>query len=288
MLFDEPLAPYTTYKVGGPARMLVEAGSEADVVLAARLAAEEGLPLLPLGRGSNVVVADAGFPGVVIRAGRGLSSLEIRSDGKVDAGGGCPLPVLARETARAGRGGLEFYTGIPGTVGGAVRMNAGGHGSDTAAWLRSARIVDLTSVSVSERAAADLDFGYRRSNLVDTDYVVSAVFATVPSEPEAALDTIKGVTRWRRLHQPGGTLNAGSVFKNPQGDSAGRIIDELGLKGFSVGRVSVSERHANFFVADDGATAGDLHRLVEEVRRRVAESTGIDLEIEIRFVGDFT
>jgi UDP-N-acetylmuramate dehydrogenase len=286
--FDTPLGPLTTYKIGGPARALVEAEDEEDVLLAARMAVEEGLPVLPLGRGSNVVIAESGFRGVVIRAAAGLSKIAIRPDGLVDAGGGCPLPLLARDTARAGRGGLEFYAGIPGTVGGAVRMNAGGHGSDTAACLRSARIVDLAAGSVEERAAADLDLGYRHSNLDDTDFVVGGVFTTTPSDPDEALARIRELTRWRRRHQPGGTLNAGSVFKNPPGDHAGRIIDSLGLKGLAIGAVRVSERHANFFVADAGATPGDLHALVEEVRRRVKEATGVELHPEVRFVGDFT
>jgi UDP-N-acetylmuramate dehydrogenase len=283
-----PLAGYTTYRLGGPARFLVEADSEEDVLACAAFARDEGLPVLPLGRGSNVVVASAGFDGVVLHAGPGLSGVDLGDPAlPVVAGAGCPLPVLARATAAEGRGGLEFYTGIPGSVGGAVRMNAGCHGSDTAAWLVSARIVDLERAVAGERSAASLGFGYRTSNLGDGDFVVSASFRTEPSAPEASLGAIREITRWRRLHQPGGTLNAGSVFKNPPGDAAGRIIDELGLKGLAVGGASVSERHANFFVAGPGATPEDVHGLVVEVRRRVRAAAGIDLEPEIRFVGDF-
>jgi UDP-N-acetylmuramate dehydrogenase len=283
---DVPLERHTTYKMGGPARFFVDADSESDVVAAAALARELGLPLLSLGRGSNMVVSESGFDGVVVRPGEGLSTYTIE-DERVVAGAGCPLPRLARETAAAGLGGLEFFTGIPGSVGGAVRMNGGCHGVETVDRLVSARILDGGSGQVDERAVDDLGMAYRTSNLTDTDIVISAEFRVVAIDPAVALDRIREITRWRRLHQPGGTLNAGSVFKNPTGDAAGRIIDAAGLKGLAVGGVRVSERHANFFVADAGARPGDLYTLVVEVRRRVLEATGIDLQPEIRFVGDF-
>jgi UDP-N-acetylmuramate dehydrogenase len=283
---DVPLERHTTYKMGGPARFFVDADGESDVVAAAALARELGLPLLSLGRGSNMVVSESGFDGVVVRPGEGLSTYTIE-DERVVAGAGCPLPRLARETAAAGLGGLEFFTGIPGSVGGAVRMNAGCHGVETVDRLVSARILDGGSGQVDERAVDDLGMAYRTSNLTDTDIVISAEFRVIAIDPAVALDRIREITRWRRLHQPGGTLNAGSVFKNPTGDAAGRIIDAAGLKGLAVGGVRVSERHANFFVADPGARAGDLYALVVEVRRRVLEATGIDLQPEIRFVGDF-
>lgn len=282
-----PLAPYTSYKVGGPARYLVEVDEEQDVVWAARLAAEEGLPVLPLGRGSNLVVSDRGFAGIVVRPGRGLAHRSIEADGLVRAGAGVPTPVLAREAARAGRSGLEFFTGFPGSVGGAIRMNAGCHGSDTASRLVSAQIVGLDDGSITERTVGELDMRYRYSNLTDRDFVVAGVFRTERSSPQEAEAEIRRITRWRRRHQPGGTLNAGSVFKNPPGDAAGRIIDRLGLKGMRIGGAVVSERHANFFVAEPGASAADVFALVDRVRRVVLEETGIDLEPEVRFVGEF-
>jgi len=282
-----PLAGMTTYRFGGPARYLVDAETEEDVVAAGRLAADEGLAVLALGRGSNLVVADRGFSGVVIRPGPGLATLVVDDDGEVVAGGGHPLPLLARETVRLGRGGLEFYTGIPGSVGGAVRMNAGCHGSDTSEWLVTARVIDLESGRVSARDPAALDLSYRHSNLTDGEFVVAARYRTVPVDRQIGEERIREITRWRREHQPGGTLNAGSVFKNPPGDSAGRIIDAAGLKGTRIGGAEVSSRHANFFVAHPGATARDVRDLVAEVRRRVRESTGIDLIPEIRFAGDF-
>lgn len=283
---EAPLAALTTYKLGGSARYLVVIDGEDDLILAARLASEEGLPVMALGRGSNLVVSDSGFPGVVLRAGPGLSRWELSGDA-ILAAAAMPLPLLARESVRAGRGGLEFFTGIPGSVGGAVRMNAGCHGSETAQWMITARVFDLGAGAAVDAAPERLDMSYRHTNLTDDHFVLSARFRTVERDPGDGEDAIREITRWRREHQPGGTLNAGSVFKNPPGDSAGRIIDEVGLKGLQVGGAEVSRRHANFFVAREGATATDLHRLVEEVRRRVKEATGLDLVPEIRFVGEF-
>ncbi|OFW66648.1 MAG: UDP-N-acetylenolpyruvoylglucosamine reductase [Actinobacteria bacterium RBG_16_68_21] len=282
-----PLAGYTTYRFGGPARYMVVAEDGDDVAAAGSLARDEGLPLLALGRGSNLVIADEGFPGVVIRAGAGLSRLELVADGVVVAGAGHPLPLLARQTVRAGRGGLEFYAGIPGSVGGAIRMNAGCHGSETSEWLITARVIDLAGGGDGERTPEELGLSYRHSDLGDDDFVVEARFGTVDIVPSDGEETIREISRWRREHQPGGTLNAGSVFKNPPGDHAGRLIDAAGLKGMRIGGAEVSERHANFFLAHPGATARDVYLLVAEVRRRVLASSGVDLTPEIRFAGEF-
>jgi UDP-N-acetylmuramate dehydrogenase len=286
-----PVAAMTTYKFGGAARWLLEAHSEDDIVrLAGALAeelAEEPVPVMVLGRGSNVVVSDFGFPGVVVHLASGLAGLDLGEEGTVRAGGALPLPVLARRTSEAGRGGLEFYVAIPGSVGGAVCMNAGCHGSDTAEWLVSARIVDVRTGRARRADPSDLEMSYRHSAIGADDIVVGAEFTTVPRPRREAEARIREITAWRRRHQPGGTLNAGSIFKNPPGDAAGRIIDDLGLKGYRVGGVAVSERHANFFVADDGARAQDVHGLVTQVRRIVYEARGVLLEPEVRFVGRF-
>ncbi|MFH1331141.1 MAG: UDP-N-acetylmuramate dehydrogenase, partial [Actinomycetota bacterium] len=207
--------------------------------------------------------------------------------GLVAAGAAAAQPSVARRCAAAGRGGLEFMVGIPGSVGGAVRMNAGGHGSDTAAWLVSARVIDLRRVVVRERPAAALGLAYRHSDLADTDLVVAATFRTLARPRREGAAIMREIIRWRCQNQPGGTVNAGSVFKNPPGDAAGRLIDQAGLKGLRVGGVTVSDKHANFFVADDSASAQDLYYLVAVVRERVRERTGITLEPEVRFVGPF-
>ncbi len=284
---EVPLAPLTTYRFGGPARYFLEAHHEEQVLEAAAALAAEPVPVLVLGRGSDLVVSPQGFPGLVIRPGAGLAGVAVGGDGLVAAGAGASQPGVARRCAAAGRGGLEFMVGIPGSVGGAVRMNAGGHGSDTAAWLVSARVVDLQRRSVAERPAAALGLAYRHSALADTDMVVAATLHTLARPRREGEAMMREIVRWRRQNQPGGTRNAGSVFKNPPGDAAGRLIDQAGLKGLRVGGVAVSEKHANFFVADDRASAQDLYDLVGLVRQRVLEQAGVALEPEVRFVGAF-
>ena len=282
------LAPLTTYRFGGRARFYAEVADKDGLlrVLEARLQSD-GMPLLILGRGSNVVVSDSGFDGLVIRLVGSFLALDIASTGDIAVGGAVPLPRLARESVKGGRGGLEWCVGIPGSVGGAIRMNAGGHGSDTASWLLHAEIIDAASLTESRTEASNLGLSYRHSSLGDTDIVIAATFRTDVQDRRRGEEVLRGITRWRRDHQPGGTLNAGSVFKNPPGDTAGRIIDALGLKGYRVGGATVSERHANFFEANESATAQDVHDLVLSVRDMVAERAGVTLEPEIRFVGEF-
>jgi UDP-N-acetylmuramate dehydrogenase len=280
------LGPMTTYKVGGPARWFAEPDGLED--LRSMLEAlPSDVPVFVLGRGSNVVISDRGFDGLVIRLGRGFAAIDIRPDGTVVAGAAVALPVLARTAASAGRSGLEFYVGIPGSVGGAVRMNAGGHGSDTAAVLDTALVFDLGRREVERRTAADLDLSYRHSNLTDDDVVLQAGFVTGEIDPQDAEVVLREITRWRKEHQPGGTLNARSVFKTPPEDAAGAIIDRLGLKGTSIGPVAVSDVHANWMVATKDATASDIHTFVSRIQRAVAVETGIELEPEIRFIGSF-
>ena len=280
------LAPLTSYKLGGRAEWFVEVNGDRhlDDVLHSLV---PGVEMLVLGKGTNLVVADRGFPGLVVRLGGAFLDVTVLDDDSVVAGGAAPLPRVARTGAEAGRCGLEFYAGIPGTVGGAVMMNAGGHGSDTAERLISAVVVNRTTAERSTRTATDLDLSYRHSNLGPDDLVTSARFSTLPCARADAEARIREITRWRKQHQPGGTLNAGSVFKNPPGDAAGRLIDTAGLKGFRCGGVAVSEIHANFFTADEDAVAQDVWDLVWAVRRRVFESTGVRLTPEIRFVGVF-
>lgn len=286
---DVRLGSLTTYKLGGPARFYIEIAEEEELPgLAAALAADP-VPVLVIGRGSNLVISDQGWPGLAIRFGFAFTEIGVgpEPDCVVTAGAATTLPRLARETVNLGRGGLEFYVGIPGSVGGAVHTNAGGHGSETADWLISARIFDLEASQFRTLSSQELDFQYRSSNLRPTDVVVAADFRTEPAGVEEGQAQLREITRWRRANQPGGTLNAGSVFRNPEGDAAGRVIDELGLKGFRVGGASVSTKHANFFEAGPEATAQDVYDLVGEIRRRVTEKTGIDLVPEVQFAGPF-
>jgi UDP-N-acetylmuramate dehydrogenase len=179
---------------------------------------------------------------------------------------------------------LEFFVGIPGSVGGAVRMNAGGHGADTDEVIVTARVVDLGDGTAREMRRSELGLGYRQSALSPLAVVVDAVFAGRSDDPSACNERVDEIVRWRREHQPGGQ-NAGSVFTNPPGDAAGRLIDAAGCKGVRVGGAVVSEKHANFFVAEPGASAGDVYALVELVQQRVEASSGVHLEPELRCIG---
>ena len=278
----------TTYKIGGPARWFCEAGSEEIVRNVTRAASERGVDILVLGRGSNLVISDTGYEGLVVRlAGRFRNVRIDRPAGVVAAGAAVTLPLLARQVAREGLSGLEFYVGIPGSVGGAVTMNAGFYGTETADVLTSASILDTRFGSISDQGPADLRFGYRVSNVSGRDLVLGASFSVRPGAVDQMSALMREAIRWRRDNQPGGTLNAGSVFRNPPGDAAGRIIDSLGLKGIRRGGAHVSVRHANFFVADPGAIAQDVYDLVHAVRTRVRDETGIVLEPEVRFAGRF-
>lgn len=286
---DVAIGPLTTYRFGGRARFYAEVPDAAALltVLQARRTLDAEVPLLVLGRGSNIVVSDEGFEGLVVRLTGSFLEIAVSDDGRVAAGGAVPLPRLARESVKRDRGGLEWCVGIPGSVGGAVRMNAGGHGSETAEWLLDAEVVDADTLTVATRDVDDLDLSYRHSALTPSDIVLRARYRTVARPRAAGEQLLRDITRWRKEHQPGGTHNAGSVFKNPPGDSAGRIIDSLGLKGYRVGGAEVSQRHANFFVADDTATADDVYRLVRDIQQIVAERASVRLEPEIRFVGRF-
>lgn len=279
-----PLGPLTTYKAGGPAALFAEVGTIDEL----EALVDSGLPrehrVLVLGRGSNLVVSDSGFDGLVVKLDGQFATAQITGN-EVVAGGAMPLPRLARQAVADGLLGLEFFVGVPGSVGGAVRQNAGCFGVETRDRLLTAHLIDLESGVSEERSADDLDLSYRHSNVAASEIVVSASFEGYRGDPSAGKEKMREITRWRKEHQPGGTLNAGSVFKNPEGVAAGELIDGLGLKGMSVGGVSVSEKHANFFVAGPEATADDIYRLVHLVKDTVFELSGTMLEPEIQFVG---
>jgi UDP-N-acetylmuramate dehydrogenase len=252
--------------------------------LAAALS-EEPLAVLVVGRGSNLVVADEGFPGVALRLVGSFATMELGE--ATVAGGAAAMPQLARAAVRAGRLGLEFMVGIPGSVGGGIRQNAGCFGVEMVDVLSWAEVFDLDAGTHRRRSPGDLALSYRSSNIGPTQVVTFAGLYTEAGASQSGETRIREITRWRKEHQPGGSLNAGSVFKNPPGDAAGRIIDALGLKGLRVGGATVSEKHANFFVAGPGATAADVYQLVMAVQNRVERATGIRLEPEIQFAGEF-
>lgn len=283
---DAPSAALTTYRCGGPVAVLVRVEREHDFdEVAPVLVAHAEVPVLVIGRGSNLLIADRGFAGVAIVLAGELEHIDVDPDGaRVDAGGAAALPVLARQAAKAGIAGLEFYVGIPGSVGGALRMNAGGHGAQTEDVLVWARVLDLRDGRTRRLGVGELELGYRRSALGARDVVLAAEFAGFEDDPVLCDRRIDEVVRWRREHQPGGQ-NAGSVFTNPTGDTAGRLIDSCGLKGLRVGGVVVSEKHANFFAASPGARADDVLALVRLVQSRVEAETGVRLDPELQLVG---
>ncbi|HEV2757062.1 MAG TPA: UDP-N-acetylmuramate dehydrogenase [Actinomycetota bacterium] len=286
---DAPLAPLTTYRLGGPAAVLVEPSSADDVAAFAGVLRGAGdVPVLVLGRGSNTVVSDGGWPGIALHVGSGLSWIEDgASPGGVRAGAGTTLPQLANWTARRCLAGLEYLVSIPGSVGGGVRMNAGAHGGEIADTLTSATVLDLGSLEMSTFAVEELEMSYRRSALGPRQIVIDALFSLEPAPRAAIRERMESYRRHRAATQPGAASNAGSVFKNPPGDHAGRLVEAAGLKGFSVGGARVSEMHANFFVAGDGARAQDVFDLVHTVRAKVKAAFGVELEPEVRFAGSF-
>ena len=280
---DEPLGPRTTYRVGGPAALFAVLDDDDDVAAVGRAVATTGIDVLAVGKGSNLLVADRGFPGLAVVLGDGFAGLHV--DGTtVRAGAAAALPVVARRTVAAGLAGFEWAVGVPGSIGGAVRMNAGGHGSDMAACLARVRVVDLRSGEDGWVPATALDLGYRRSAVAVHHLVLAAELSLATGDPAAGSQVLSEIVAWRRAHQPGGP-NAGSVFTNPPGDSAGRLIEAAGAKGLRWGTAEVSTKHANFIQADDGGCAGDVLALMHEVRRRVRAASGVDLHPETRLVG---
>jgi UDP-N-acetylmuramate dehydrogenase len=282
---DAPLGARTTYRVGGNAALLVEATDYEALVACHRALAAVGspVPVVVIGKGSNMLVSDRGFPGLAICLAGAFGLVEIEGT-TVRAGGAVGMQALARKTADLGLSGFEWAVGIPGSLGGAVRMNAGGHGSQMADVLTRARVFDLESGSARWFELAELDTGYRRSAVRDADVVVSTELSLRRSEPKRAAEALGEVVRWRVSHQPGG-LNSGSVFTNPPDDSAGRLIDATGLKGLRIRSAEVSRKHANFFQADRHGSADDVMALIEKVRSSVREAQGVDLVPELKMIG---
>jgi UDP-N-acetylmuramate dehydrogenase len=295
------LGPLTTYGVGGPAALYVEIEGPDDLT-AVRLACREQAASMAappavfvLGRGSNLLVADEGFDGMVLHLGAGFAGVDLPAavgeesttqgpPAVVRAGAAVALPVLARRVADAGWSGLAWAVGVPGSVGGAVRMNAGGHGSDMASCLVRYSWVDLFSDGGGTDDVGHLAYGYRSSAVAASQVVLAAELAVTPGAVDAEQAAVSAIVKWRREHQPGGS-NAGSVFTNPEGDSAGRLIEAAGLKGFRLGTAQVSEKHANFIQADKNGRADDVCALMAHVRDVVADQSGVVLRAEVRLLG---
>lgn len=293
---NEPLARYTTARIGGPADVLVEAGSAQELQRLVVSARKSQLPVTILGGGANVLVSDKGVRGLVIinKAKR----IEFQADAQVWCESGTVLPTLARECVAHGLAGLEWAVGVPGTVGGAVVGNAGAHGRDIAADLRSATILNETN-EVVEWSKDELQFAYRSSRIKrhaphhsaqplrgTQQVILAATFQLTPADPGELAKQADEFNDYRRRTQPPGA-SLGSMFKNPPGEAAGRLIDQCGLKGTRVGDAEISTVHANFFVNHGQAKASEVKALIDLARERVKEKFGIELELEIELVGEW-
>lgn len=280
LLEDKPLAPYTWFRVGGPAARLATPYDEA--ALSELLAATTG-PVLAIGVGSNLLVRDGGIEGTVIRLGRGFNEIKIEGT-RIRAGSAALDAKVAQAAADAGIAGLEFLRGVPGTIGGAVRMNAGCYGSETKDRLVEARVA-LRDGSIRTLNNLELGFAYRHCDLPDDAVVIEAVFEGTPDDPAAIHARMDALMANRETAQPIREKTGGSTFRNPSGESAWKLVDAAGGRGLRVGGAQMSEKHCNFMINTGEATAADLERLGETIRQRVRETSGHDLHWEIRRVG---
>jgi UDP-N-acetylmuramate dehydrogenase len=281
-----PLASLTSFRLGGPAALYLEAQSQEDLSAVGRVLRETGLPFLVIGKGSNLLVSDEGFPGLVLRLGRSFR-WAARDGDHVSAGGAMPLPALAGVALSHSLAGLEFGVAIPASVGGSVRMNAGAHGHSLDEVLETAEVFLTEEDRLRVVPVDEAGFRYRDSTLPERSVVVGASFHLRPGDPAQIRALMDEAREWRRATQPLAEPNCGSVFKNPPDDHAARLVEAAGAKGLAVGGAQVSEKHANFIVARRGATARDVHLLISLVRDRVHERFGVMLEPEVHLVGEF-
>ena len=281
VLVDEPMSKHTTWKIGGPADYYVRPSSKAELAALLKLIHQEGLPFIVIGNGSNLLVGDKGIRGVVIKMSGSYSRRIWREEG-VEAQAGAMLPTLAIEAAERAFCGMEFAAGIPGSIGGAVRMNAGAYGNNIGEYVTQVEAIEYNGT------AEELSFAYRESNLFDLEAIVSSVTLRLPSgNREQSLEKIQELLRLRSLKQPLEFPSCGSVFRNPANDHAGRLVEIAGLRGMQIGGAAVSKKHGNFIVNVGGARARDVRALIADVQKRVEDFSGIHLEPEVKFVGEF-
>ena len=282
LIANQPLADLTWFRVGGPAQVLFMPEDEAD--LAAFLAdLAPDIPVTVIGLGSNLIVRDGGVPGVVIRLGRGFSDVTVEGT-RLRAGAAVPDVKVARAAQEAGLAGLAFYRGIPGAIGGALRMNGGAYGRETRDALVEARGVDRAG-AIRIYKNAEMRYTYRHCGLPDDIIFTEALYEGAPGDPQAIAAEMEKITESREATQPIKSRTGGSTFKNPPGRKAWQLIDAAGCRGLAVGAAQVSDLHCNFLINRGGATAADIEALGETVRRRVKDSSGVELEWEIKRIG---
>lgn len=285
---DVPLWPRTSFRIGGPAEVLVVPATAQAVAETWAFARDAGQPLTVLGGGTNVLVADAGVAGIVMELGKPFTSVrEIpRDDGSAiwQVGAGCPTGAVIRRALERGLAGTEVLAGVPGTIGGALIMNAGGREGELSSIVTRVQLVD--EGRVHWLAASQAGFGYRSSGFPPGSILLGAELELLPGDAELLRRAVKAAQTRRRATQPLKKRNAGSIFKNPPGEAAGRLVDAAGCKGWRQGAAEVSRVHANFIVNSGGATASDVVRLIRRVQNRVEEHSGVRLELEVRLLGD--
>jgi len=284
--YREPLARHTTLRIGGPVALYLECDTVSDVALALEVLTAEGIEFTVLGRGSNVLAADDGYDGAVIVLGREFRRYALDTQGRLKAGAGVALAAIVQEAFSAGMTGLEFAVGIPGTLGGALCMNAGTRDEWICDVVESVVLYAAGHGLVSVRGP-EVDWAYRGSSLARQGIILESTLRLNPGDTSRIRASMESSLKRRRRNQPVALPNAGSVFRNPEGDSAGRLIESVGLKGASVGGAQISDAHANFIVNAGDATAHDFLTLVHMARDAVLEQHGIELKPEIKFLGSF-
>ncbi len=281
---NEPMSAHTTFRIGGPARYYMIPENAGQVSKCMGFAMKMELPYVIVGKGSNVLFSDEGYPGVVIEVGRSMADIEVSEDGHIRAGAGAGLGALAAAAAKQSLSGLEFASGIPGTVGGAVVMNAGAYGGEIKDCIKSAKVLDKEG-AVLELSRDEMELGYRSSVIQTKGYIVTeAVFQLHKGNKEQILGRMSELNAKRREKQPLDYPSAGSTFKRPEGYFAGKLIEDAGLRGFQVGDAQVSEKHCGFVINRGKATAADVIGLMEEVQKRVLETSGVRLEPEVKII----
>ncbi|MEM7191260.1 MAG: UDP-N-acetylmuramate dehydrogenase [Pseudomonadota bacterium] len=277
------LKDYTWFRVGGPAEVLFSPADEADLAYFMQHLPQD-VPVTTIGLGSNLLVRDGGIDGVVIRLGRGFNQIEVEEGSRLRVGTAVPDVKVARAAADAGIAGLAFYRGIPGGIGGALRMNGGAHGTETCDVLIEARAVDRKG-AVHVLSVDDMHYSYRHCGAPDDFIFTEALFQGRPGDPSAILKEMDEIAAYREEVQPIKSRTGGSTFKNPEGNKSWQLIDAAGCRGLTIGDAKVSELHCNFLINEGGASASDLETLGETVRARVKETSGIELQWEIKRLG---
>ncbi|MCR5691044.1 MAG: UDP-N-acetylmuramate dehydrogenase [Eubacterium sp.] len=283
-LRNEPLSAHTSFRIGGPADYYLIPETVEDLVEALDMAREKELPFYILGKGSNVLFSDQGFRGLVIEIGKGLSRIDILEDGKVRVQAGASMAAMANRLAEKSLAGFEFASGIPGSLGGGIAMNAGAYGGEIKDCILSARVLTPEG-QIKELALEELELGYRTSIIQKKDYIVlEACFQFQKGDETAIRALMKDLNGRRKEKQPLEFPSAGSTFKRPEGYFAGKLIQDAGLSGYTVGGAQVSEKHCGFVINRGGASAKDVMDLIQDVKDKVYEAFGVELEPEVRLI----